>query len=265
MDISGHLSKMRVELGADEVQYFLRVDDQEVFLNQFIGSTITLNYSGEIHCKVCGRKTSKSFDQGFCFPCFKSAPEASECIVKPELCRGHLGEGRNLEWELKNHVQDHFVYLAVSDTVKVGVTRQDQIPTRWIDQGASYATRIAKTPNRYLAGCMEVALKDLFADKTNWRSMLQGKVKEGVDFANERLQISAHLDNELSQYLMDDNITYMHYPVIKYPEKVKSISFDTIPEISGKLNGIKGQYLIFDTGEVLNIRKHTAYLVQFIA
>ncbi|MEM8891339.1 MAG: DUF2797 domain-containing protein, partial [Bacteroidota bacterium] len=47
-----------------------------------------------------------------------------------------------------------------------------------------------------------------------------------------------------------------------YPEKVKSLSFDKMPEIEGTLVGIRGQYLIFDAGRVLNIRKHTAYWVD---
>ena len=47
----------------------------------------------------------------------------------------------------------------------------------------------------------------------------------------------------------------------EYPEKVKSLSFDKLNEIEGRLWGIKGQYLIFDNGEVLNIRKHNGYEV----
>ena len=44
------------------------------------------------------------------------------------------------------------------------------------------------------------------------------------------------------------------------PEKVKSLNFDKTPEISGTLQGIKGQYLILDSG-VLNVRKFTGYQI----
>ncbi len=80
-----------------------------------------------------------------------------------------MGEGRDVEWEEKHHNQPHIVYLAASDVVKVGVTRETQVPTRWIDQGANEAIKLAETPNRYLAGVLEVALKSEFTDKTNWR------------------------------------------------------------------------------------------------
>jgi hypothetical protein len=40
------------------------------------------------------------------------------------------------------------------------------------------------------------------------------------------------------------------------------MSFDKTNEISGKLTGIKGQYLMLDNQFVLNVRKHTGYVVS---
>jgi hypothetical protein len=155
------------------------------------------------------------------------------------------------------------VYFAASDVVKVGVTRSTQIPTRWIDQGASSAIKIAETPNRYYAGVIEVALKDYFTDKTNWRNMLQNKQDESIDLVEEKWRLEEILPADLMAFFTeDDEIETLHFPVENYPTSVKSVGFDKENTIEGKLIGIKGQYLIFENGAVLNIRKHTGYVVE---
>ena len=63
--------------------------------------------------------------------------------------------------------------------------------------------------------------------------------------------------------LLDTEVLDISYPVLQYPEKVKSHNFDKTPEISGVLQGIKGQYLILDTG-VLNIRKFSGYHITMV-
>lgn len=263
--MEGQVKKMRVELG-EPIQYFMRLGDQEVAMNELIGKSISLKFAGVITCIACGKQTKKSFGQGFCYPCFMEAPEASECIIKPELCEAHLGKGRDPEWEKANHLQDHYVYLAASSAIKVGVTRENQIPTRWIDQGASSAIKLAKTPNRYLAGLIEVALKGQMTDKTNWRKMLKNEVLENPGLVEFKQDVLASLDEELRQYAVaEDEVIALDYPVNEYPEKVKSVGFDKLPEITGKLHGIKGQYLLLDDNRVLNIRKHTGYHLGFAA
>jgi hypothetical protein len=173
-----------------------------------------------------------------------------------------LGEGRDPEWEERNHNTPHIVYLAATDSVKVGVTRITQIPTRWIDQGASSAIRLAETPNRYEAGRLEVALKDFFADKTNWQRMLKNEIDESIDLVDEKWSLHDQLPADLTQFFTEnDEVIALNYPVLEFPEKVKSLSFDKTAQISGKLMGVKGQYLLFEGGEVLNIRKHTGYYV----
>ncbi|MBU3661084.1 MAG: DUF2797 domain-containing protein [Flavobacteriales bacterium] len=245
------------------IQYSLRTSIDSIAMNDLIGKEISLNWSGTIYCSKCSKVTKKSFGEGFCFTCFSSAAEASPCILHPELCEAHLGKGRDLEFEERNHNQPHFVYLAATDKVKVGVTRATQIPTRWIDQGASSSIILAETPNRYLAGCIEVALKDFFTDKTNWQNMLRNFQDESIDLEEEKWQVHEELPSDLTQYWVEnDEIIQLNYPVLEYPEKVSSMSFDKTAQIQGKLTGIRGQYLIFDNKNVINIRRHTGYEIE---
>lgn len=259
---AGNLKKMTVTLESP-VKYELQLGDDLVNINDLIGQHITFNYTGLINCKNCGRKTKKSFAQGFCYPCFNDSPANSPCIIKPELCEGHLGKGRDVEWEQKHHVQPHVVYLALSSGLKVGVTRGTQVPTRWIDQGAFQAIQLANTPNRYLAGAIEVFLKDHMSDRTNWQRMLKNQIPEGIDLQQEKEKAIELLPAEYNEYIASSNeVVEINYPVTAYPEKVKSLNFDKLPTIEGCLSGIKGQYLIFDDGRVLNIRKFTGYWVE---
>ena len=258
----GNLLKMRVELNVP-VDYCLPLGGTELPMNPLIGGEVSLQFTGQINCIACGKKTKSSFGQGFCYNCMQTAPEASESIMRPELSKAHFGIARDMDWAREHDLIDHFVYLAVSSEVKVGVTRHHQIPARWIDQGANHCIKIAKTPNRHIAGVIEVWLKKHYTDTTNWRAMLQNKVAEGIDLVLEKEIALQLLPAELRQYQADDNtITEIHYPVMQYPAKTTSLSFDSQPVITGKLMGIKGQYLIFENGTVLNIRKHNGYFVK---
>ena len=262
MQYNGTLLKMETKL-ANPVEYELPLGDELIYMNHFIGKYIAFKWLKEIYCVVCGKKTNKSFSQGFCYPCFLNAPETSECIFRPELCQAQDGIARDMEWAKNHCLQEHYVYLAISSGVKVGVTRSEQIPTRWIDQGAWQAIKLAKTPNRYTAGLIEVALKAHISDRTNWQRMLKNQLIEGVDLTATKKEMIAHLPSELQNYISEENdITEINYPVNEYPEKVKSLSFDKLEEITGRLWGVKGQYLIFDDGTVLNMRKHTGYMVE---
>ena len=254
------LEKMRVDLG-EVVHYTLQSENGLIDMNAKIGQPVKLIFSGITECISCHQK-KKLFAQGFCYDCFINAPESSPCIINPELCEGHLGKGRDVEWEKNHHVQPHVVYLAVSSGLKIGVTRETQIPTRWIDQGASFAIRVAEVPYRQLAGKIEVALKQTFTDKTNWQRMLKNEIGY-FDLETEKWQIEVLLPNDLSQYMSEnDDITAINYPVLQFPSKIKSIGFDKTPLIEGTLLGIKGQYLLFDGDRVMNMRKHTGYHIE---
>ncbi len=255
------------------VQYQLPLDDELIPLNPYIGKQVKLEYLSEIHCLECGRKTNKNYNQGFCFPCFKSLAKCDMCIMKPETCHYHEGTCREPEWGEEFCFKEHYVYLANSSGIKVGITRGTQIPTRWIDQGASEALPIFKVSNRLLSGKLEMAIKKHVSDRTDWRKMLKG-APEHVDLAAKRDELIKASEKEIKKIeeefgkseidLLDEKQISINYPVENYPEKVKSLNFDKTPEIEGLLQGIKGQYLILDIG-VLNIRKFGGYLVEFSA
>lgn len=250
------------------IEYQLPIGDELVPINPLIGQTVKLANAGVINCIACGRKTNKSFSQGHCFPCMRSLPQCDNCIIKPELCHFAQGTCRDEKWGEENCLRDHFVYLANSSGVKVGITRGTQIPTRWIDQGASQALPIFRVSNRLLSGKIEVALKEHVADKTNWRKMLKGQ-PEPVDLVAQAEQLVLLCKEQIDAIeqefgiqsmsrLNDASTVSLHYPVETYPEKIKSLNLDKTPEIEGTLMGIKGQYLIFDIG-VINMRKYTGY------
>ena len=264
MQLEGNILKMRAEY-ATPVNYFLQVGGNEIVMNDLIGKEISMNFTGQINCISCGKQTKTSFNQGFCYSCLQTAPEASESVIRPELSKAHLGIARDMEWAIKHDLIDHYVYLAVSGEIKVGVTRYHQIPTRWIDQGASAAIKIATTPNRHIAGVIEVFLKKHFTDKTDWRAMLKNEIAVNFNLLEEKGKVYSLLPAELKKYFNTDNeITKIEYPVISFPKSIKSVGFDKTPKIEGILTGIKGQYLIFQDDSVLNIRKHDGYFLHVI-
>lgn len=261
MIYEGVLSKMPTELG-NPIQYYLVFESSFLNLNQLLHKEISIQFVG-YQCLNC-RKKKKIFRQGFCYDCFYSSASVGDWIMKPELSTAHLGiEDRDLAYEQKVQLQPHIVYLALSSEVKVGVTRKTQMPTRWIDQGAEKAIVVVEVPNRYLAGITEVALKNHFADKTNWRKMLTNNF-EAVDLVQEKAKVQAWLPDEVQEYFSPEKneITQMNYPVVNYPAKVNSLNLDKTPGYKGQLIGIKGQYLLFADGTVFNVRSNEGYVVQ---
>lgn len=258
----GNLHKMKTKQ-ANPIEYSLSLGEADFEVNSAIGKQLKMHFTGLINCIRCGRKTSKSFAQGFCYPCFRDAPENAECIIRPELCEAHLGKGRDPAWEEKNHNQPHVVYVAISSGIKVGVTRATQVPYRWIDQGAWKAIKLAETPNRYLAGVIEVELKKFASDKTAWQRMLKNELASEVEVVEAKNKLQELMDDKFNQYdSSDDQVYEFEYPVIEYPNKVKSHNLDKNPTLSGKLMGIKGQYWLFEGGIVINIRKYGGYYVE---
>jgi hypothetical protein len=263
MNHTGAIEKMRVQHAAP-VAYSLPVGEELAVMNPLLGKKIALKWTGEINCIHCGRLTKKSFQQGYCYPCTQRLARCDMCILKPELCHYHKGTCREPEWGRENCMIDHFVYLAVSSGLKVGITRHTQIPTRWIDQGAVAAVPIARVASRYDSGRVEVALAAHVKDKTNWRDMLRYDAG-GVDLIAEKNRIRPELQALIRQYpeaeMIEDVVYRFEYPVIEYPKKIKPLTFDKTPLVEGTLIGIKGQYLMFDIG-VINIRKHSGYKIS---
>lgn len=242
--------------------YLIHTSNGDINMNDIIGLDVKISYTNRIICSACGKITRKSYGQGYCYPCFISVPETEDCVLRPELCLAHEGIARDMSFATKHCLINHIVYLALSGGLKVGVTRHHQVPTRWVDQGAVRSIKLIVTPNRYLAGMAEVSLKNIFADKTNWRKMLQGVDEDTNIYEMKHMALQALSKKGVALDVADDMEYWIDYPVKQYPQKISSINFDKSSTAKGKLMGIKGQYLIFDSNEVLNIRTHTGYEVE---
>lgn len=253
------------------VQYSLPIGEQAVPLNERLGRRLRLSFSGEIHCIYCGRATNKSYNQGYCYPCFQTLARCDSCIIHPERCHYHRGTCREPEWGEQFCMHDHIVYLANSSGVKVGITRASQVPTRWIDQGAVQALAILRVRSRQQSGMLEVAMRQHVSDKTNWREMLRSNSPE-LDLPAEKEQLLERCRGEIDELrqrfgLQAINVlngvdeVRIEYPVAEYPDSIRSLNPETEPDIEGTLMGIKGQYLIFDTG-VINMRRYAGYTME---
>lgn len=267
MQISGGVAKMVTELG-ETVQYRLPLGEARVGLNDYLGQPLTLRHEGSIHCVACGRATKKSYSQGHCFPCSQRLASCDLCIMKPESCHYAAGTCREPAWGEANCMTEHYVYLANTSGLKVGITRASQVPTRWMDQGATQALPIFRVATRRLSGLVEVVCKQHVADRTDWRAMLKGD-GERLELTTLRDELLALCEPELQalheaegegalEPLPQAAEVGIHYPVTAYPKKITALNLDKTPQVEGVLQGIKGQYLILDSG-VLNIRKYGGY------
>ena len=270
MLVSGNLRKMVTELSSN-VKYQLPLDEARIDLNTLLGTRVAFEFGGVINCVHCDRKTKKSFSQGFCYPCFRRLAACDSCIMSPEKCHFDAGTCREPDWAQSNCFVDHVVYLANTSGVKVGITRHSQVPTRWMDQGATQAQPIARVQHRQLSGLLETAIAKHVADKTAWQTMLKGN-GANVSLEDKRAELMALCAEDISalqdrfglqalQILEDEPTVEINYPVLEFPTKVSTHNFDKNPRVEGRLMGIKGQYLLLDTG-VLNIRKFGGYHVQ---
>ena len=264
---AGAVRKMKTELG-EQVAYALPLGDSDLPMNGLLGKNLQLAYDGKINCIACDRKTNKSFSQGYCYPCFKRLAQCDSCIVSPEKCHYAAGTCREPEWGETHCMIDHIVYLANTSGLKVGITRHSQVPTRWMDQGATQAQPIFRVDTRHHSGIVETLFKDHVADKTSWQAMLKGDAAD-VDLEQERQRLVSECSEGLQQVREQYGLqsvteleaaeqTRIRYPVLEHPTKVKSFNLDKTPVVEGTLLGIKGQYLIFDTG-VINMRKYGGY------
>ena len=258
MEFTGQISKMVSSIG-NPIEYVLPIGEKKLILNKYIGELIQIKFNDEIRCINCKNKIKKTYMQGYCYPCFISLPQTEDCVFKPHLCKAHLGEARDMVWAKNNCLVSTYVYLSLTSNLKVGVTRHSHIPSRWIDQGAHYAIRFAKTPNRYLAGLIELEISKYISDRTQWRKMILGQYDE-LDLINKKNDLHEYLPSNLDKYyLNNENIVELKYPIIINLEKIKSFNIEKFKSIKKKLIGIKGQYLMFDDSHVLNVRKYTGY------
>lgn len=233
-------------------------------------------------CTSCAKSVKKLFDT-YCYPCFQNKAEADRCITSPHLCHYLKGTCREPSWGLSFCYQPHVVYLAHTDKFKVGITRASQLPTRWIDQGATAAKVVAIVNSRHQAGALENFFTKFVSDKSHWSNMLKkGNDSPSEDEFNEcyhnlrhtLLSHSDYLEKKLHvavpaevsaqgfEILDDARFVQINYPLGDIPEKIVSLNLDKTPQIRGTVQGIKGQYVFFETG-VMNIRRHEGYVVEF--
>ena len=233
----------------------------ELPLSALLGAELEISYLDEIRCVSCGARTRKGYGDGHCYVCFMESPYTAECVIRPALCRAHEGGGRDPEWERMHHDQPHYVYLALSSKYKVGVTRD--WPQRWIDQGAQAIQLVAITPQRQLAGEIELALSEHYSDRTSWQRMLKGEVLADADLEGEVKRARSLLSPDLQVYTDVDFATLRFaYPSLESITKVKSVKLERERVLRGRLIGARGQYLIFEGGRVMNLRAHSGHQVR---
>ena len=260
------LRKLRIsEEGGGQVRYHLATHDGEIDLNSCIGQSLRLEANGQIHCIGCGNSTKKSFDRGYCYRCFITLAACDKCIIKPQLCHYQFGTCRQPKWGETHCMQPHIVYLSNTSGLKVGITRKSRVVSRWLDQGASAALIILEVASRLLSGKVEVIIGQHTADRTDWRRMLRGD-PEALDLVAERdrlLALCFNLDPIFgdTRQLPTAKIKTFNYPVRTYPQRLTAINLDKTAVVEGTLEGMKGQYLILDSG-VLNIWRHVGYQVS---
>jgi len=262
---TGNILKLKTKhLDNNIVEYTLPIGDEMIPLNPIIGKEIKITFDGVINCIDTGKVIKKSFGQGHSWESFTTLAQCDKCIFQPELCHYALGTCRDPKWGEDHCLQPHIVYLANSSDLKVGITRQTQVPTRWMDQGASFALPILKVKDRLTSGLVEIEIAKKMGDKTNWRKMLKNDLSD-IDLLETKKKVLEEFASIIKKYdceVLEDNIYTFDYPVEVYPEKVTSLNLDKKPEVSGKLMGIKGQYLILDCG-VINVRRHQGYKINF--
>lgn len=267
MKLVGHVSKMIVK-ATEPVSYTLPLGALRLDLNPLIGKKLSMRFTQEVLCISCGQRTKKSYQQGYCFPCTQKRAQCDLCIIIPQRCHYHLGTCRESDWGETHCMIPHVVYLAMTSDIKVGITRKSQIPTRWIDQGAVFALPLCEVKTRRISGIIEAALGKYLPDKTHWRKMLT-TTHSSIDLDEIKKKVLSQIQDEIKliqQQFGEDAIRLLEdvaplqltYPSIGFPEKIQAHSFDKTALIEGILLGIKGQYLLLDTG-VLNIRKFTGY------
>ena len=266
-----HLRKMRTTLSeGGEAQYVLPLYDNldlkgELNLNECVGKQVRLHATGDIRCILHGEKLNKTFGEGLCWNGFQDSSNASPCIIHPELCKAHEGIALrgDMEWERNNHLIPHIVYLSFTSGVKVGVTSERNLLSRWVDQGARQGLVFARVPYRQLAGEFEVMLKEHVSDKSNWKGMLQPMFSESSNLLQMKENLLFEIPDAFQDFIDDeDKIWNIQFPCEDRPVNPKTWKLAPENVYEGKLKGIVGQYLIFENQQVLNIRSHAGHEVE---
>lgn len=267
VDIEGGLLKMEGRLQGNRAHYVLPLGEERVEMNALVGQRVRLSYGGFIRDVLTGELIKKSYGEGYSYRNFTSLARCDLCIVKPHLCHFERGTCREPQWGKDNCLVNHVVYLSETSSVKVGITREANIPGRWIDQGAFYALGLVGVRDRLTSGLIEQALAREYNDRTSWQQMLSlGGSPPPQDvhlkaLGNRILEDYCDLMDDMEARELEGPVVTIHYPVVDLPPSLRSLSLEKTPRIEGTLLGIKGQYLLFPEG-ALNVRKHQGYQVR---
>lgn len=245
------------------------------------GQTIHLRHTGRYRCTLCNRSVKKLYS-GFCYPCLTQKAQADGCVMSPHRCHYLQGTCREPLWGQGFCYQPHYVYLAFTDKFKVGITRKNQIPTRWCDQGATAAVLLAQTPSRHQAGVLESFLAQTVGDKSHWQKMLimSNHHPSEDELLTQRSLLLDLLQDRLGELLVptppeiaplpevvlatQPTVYFIQYPLQAYEiSKFTSISLEKHVNLSGVITGIKGQY-IFLGSQVFNPRRHEGSMVEIV-
>jgi hypothetical protein len=262
--IEGYIRELKHAYGGEiPIRYLFQTDQTELSINEYLGQQISISYTRRKACVNCGRSVKKLYQNGYCYPCMTTLAECDLCIVKPHDCHFHKGTCRDEEFAESHCMIPHYVYLAYSSNIKVGLTRKGRQFTRWVDQGALAAVLVAELPTRKQAGELEMEIAKTMQDKTDWRKMLVAKSVEEVDLLSVRADVIAKLTDEYQGFVLtNEPIHQFSYPALPDHEvKLSSLALDKQETVTGRLLGMKGQYMILDTG-VFNVRKHNGFHVQ---
>jgi hypothetical protein len=257
---NGFLRGFSHEYGSP-IKFILRLSESEIPLNGWIGERLQIQFLQEIRCIHCQKKIKKTYNSGYCYPCFIELAENDLCIIKPHECHYEKGTCRDKTFALTHCMVPHYVYLAISSGLKVGLTRKGNQMKRWTDQGAIQAIPIAELPTRKLAGELEFELSNYIHDKTDWRKMLKGNMDE-IQLLEKRNEIIKYVPEFYKKYLLEESKMFEFlYPQIETIQKIKTYDLEKFPFFSDRLIGIKGNYLIFEEA-VMNVKKYTGYKVS---
>ena len=100
------------------------------------------------------------------------------------------------------------------------------------------------------------------SDKTNWRKMLKNE-RDNINLTSFKEQAKTYVPSNLTHYINDKSkVLNIEFPVKKFPQKPNSVKLKKNSKFSGKLMGVKGQYLIFEDDKVINYRAHEGHIFR---
>jgi Protein of unknown function (DUF2797) len=264
--------------GPIAVDHYTYTDSVDTNILDFcIGSTYTIQWTGNKYCTACLKKVAKLF-QGFCWTCCQTKAIADLCMVSPHKCHYALGTCREPQWAQTHCFQPHYIYLAFTNDFKIGITRQSRLQTRWLEQGALCAMPLALLNTRQEVGLTEHALHAFFKGSSHWLKMLNQTVQPSQDTIQKTYElVQKHWDalsvstekKSIILPVLNKNLDIMQsawtasYPVQHdKPVAWKSIDLEKTPTIEFTVHGMKANYVLTTANQCFNFNKFAGFQVH---